>query len=137
MSCGEKIDESPLDVDEGFVEVRSFDLTLNDYLIASGQLNVLDLGTDCAGIVRAAGDQSGFHSGDRVYTVGISMSRSAVRVKACAVTAIPSKISFAEAASMPNALWLAYHALVDVARLQKGEIALIHQASSSVGQMAV
>lgn len=130
-------EESSLGEDEVLVEVRSFGLTLRDYLIATGQLNELDLGTECAGVVQAAGDQTGFHPGERVCLVGVSTSRTVVRVKACAVTAIPSEMSFAEAASMPNALWLSYHALVDVARLQEGEIALIHHATSSVGQMAV
>ena len=125
------------DKDEVVVEVRAFGLTLKDYLIASGHLNELDLGTECAGIIRAAGDQSSFHPGDRVCLINTSTSRSAVRVKASAVVAIPSEMSFAKAASMPNALWLSYQALVHVARLQEGETALIHQGSSSVGQMAI
>ena len=137
MSCEGALDQSLPDKDEVIVEVRAFGLTLKDYLIASGQLNELDLGTECAGIIQAAGDQSSFHPGDRVCLVDASTSRSVVRVKASAVVAIPSEMSFIEAASMPNALWLSYQALVHVARLQVGETALIHQGSSSVGQMAI
>ena len=137
ISCEEAIGESLLDEDEVLVEVRSFGLTFNDYLIASGQLNELDIGTECAGIVQAAGNQSSFQPGDRVCVVGTGVSCSAVRVKADAVIAIPLGMSFTEAASMPNALWLSYHALVNVAMLQEGETALIHQGCSSVGQMAI
>lgn len=135
MSC--EIDKSPLEKDEVLVEVRSFGLTLKDYLVASGQLNELELGTECAGVVQAVGEQSNFRPGDRVCLVGTSTSRSTVCIKERAVIAIPLGMSFAEAASIPNALWLSYHALVNVARLQKGEIVLIHQGSSSVGQMTI
>ena len=137
MSYEGALDQSLLDKDEVVVEVRALGLTLKDYLIASGQLNELDLGTECAGIIQAVGDHSSFHPGDRVCLVDTSTSRSAVRVKASAVALIPSEMSFVEAASMPNALWLSYQALVHVARLQEGETALIHEGSSSVGQMAI
>ena len=137
MSCEEASNEPTLDEDEVLVEVRSFGLTWKDCLVASGQLNELDLGTECAGVVQAAGHQSSFHPGDRVCLVGTSTSRSVVRANASAVTAIPSELSFVEAASMSSALWLSYHALVNVAKLQEGEIALICQGYSSVGQMAI
>lgn len=137
MSYEDELGQSLPDNDEVVAEVRAFGLTLKDHLISSGQLNELDLGTECAGVVQAAGDQSSFLPGDRVCLVGTSTSRSTVRVKASAVVAIPSEMSFAQAASMPNTLWLSYHALVDVARLQEGETVLIHQGSSSVGQIAI
>ncbi len=137
MSCEKATDEPLLEQDELLVEVRSFGLTLKDYLIVSAQLNEIDLGTECAGIVQAVGDQSSFRHGDRVCLISPSTSRSTIRVKASAVAVIPSEMSFTEAASMPNALWLSYHALVNVARLQKGETALILQGSSSIGQMAI
>ena len=44
-------------------------------------------------------------------------SRSAIRAKFSAVTAIPSRLSFVKAASMSSALWLSYHALVNVSKL--------------------
>ncbi|KAI4263037.1 MAG: hypothetical protein L6R42_001796 [Xanthoria sp. 1 TBL-2021] len=131
------LNESTLQEDEVLVEVRSFGLTLKDYLIATGRLNELDLGTECAGIVQATGAQSDVQPGDRVCCIGTSMSHSAVRVKSNAAAVIPSEMSFAEAASMPSALWMAYHALNNVARLQEGETVLIYQGSSSVGQMAI
>ena len=137
MSYEGALDHSWLDKDEVLVDVRAFGLTMKDYLTASGQVNELDLGTECAGVIQAAGDQSGFHPGDRVCLVDTSTSRSAVRVKASAVVAIPMEMGFVEAASIPNALWLSYHALVNVARLQEGETALIHQGSSSIGQTAI
>ncbi len=123
--------------DEVVVQVRAIGLTFRDHLVASGQLNESELGTECAGIVQAAGDNSGLQVGDRVCLIATSTSRSVVRITASAVAAIPPHMNFAEAASMPTALWLSYRALVDVARVVEGETVLIHRASSCVGQMAL
>ncbi|KAL8782131.1 MAG: hypothetical protein Q9213_005665 [Squamulea squamosa] len=137
MSSENSPNESALQDDEVLVEVRALGLTLRDYLVASGRLNELKLGSECAGLIQAAGKQSGFKPGDRVCCIGTSTSHTALRLKSSAVAVIPSRMSFAEAASMPSALWLAYYALNNVARLQEGETILIYQGTSSVGQMAI
>ncbi|RYO81820.1 hypothetical protein DL764_009708 [Monosporascus ibericus] len=129
--------EFPLLDDEVDVEVKAVGLTFRDHLVASGQLNALELGTECAGIIRAAGRQSGFQLGDRVCLIGCSTLRSAIRVKSDAAVVIPSGMGFTEAATMPTALCLAYHALVNVSRLQRGETVLIYQGASCTGQLAI
>ncbi|PQE15785.1 polyketide synthase protein [Rutstroemia sp. NJR-2017a BBW] len=108
-----------------------------DEVLVEGQLNELCLGTDAAGVVRAAGDKSGFHNGDAVCLIGSAAARSVVRAKADAVRRIPPGMNFVEAASIPSAAWLSCHALVVVARLQRGETVLVCQGASSVGQMAI
>jgi NADPH:quinone reductase-like Zn-dependent oxidoreductase len=46
-------------------------------------------------------------------------------------------MTFSTAASLPTSLWHAYHALIDLARLEKGETVLIHDADNCVGQIAI
>ncbi|TGO92077.1 hypothetical protein BPOR_0011g00280 [Botrytis porri] len=128
----------PLDQDEVLVEVRALGLTLRDYLLVSGQLNNSGgFVTECAGIVLKVGDKSGLYPGDRVCVIGQSLGCSVLRLKTGAVAKIPQQISFAEGAALPTSLWLAYHGLVEISRVQKGESVLIIQASSSLGQMAL
>ena len=126
-----------LNPDEVVVQVRAIGLTFRDHLVASGQLDESELGTECAGVVQAAGDNSGLQVGDRVCLLATSTCRSVLRTAASGVVTIPPHMSFAEAASLPTALWLSYRALVDVARVEKGETVLIHRASSCVGQIAI
>ena len=137
MSCEEALNESSVDEYEDLVEVRSYGQAWKDHFIIGGQLNELDIWTECARIIQAAGDQSSFHPGDLVCLVGTSTSRSAARADFSAVTAIRTRISFVEAASLSSALWPSYHAPVNVAKLQEGDISWIYQGSSSVGQMAI
>ncbi|PWY83393.1 KR-domain-containing protein, partial [Aspergillus heteromorphus CBS 117.55] len=46
-------------------------------------------------------------------------------------------MTFTEGAALPTSLWVAYHAMYQVARVEERETVLIHQASSSVGQMMI
>ncbi|KAI1370346.1 chaperonin 10-like protein [Hypoxylon crocopeplum] len=129
--------DQQLSDDDVVVQVQAIGLTFRDYLIAKEQLNETDIGTECAGIVENAGNKSGFQKGDRVCLLSIASARSVIKTKASAIVAIPPYMSFAEAASLPSVLWLAYHALFSSANLQKGETVLIHQGASCVGQMAI
>ncbi|PWY90616.1 putative polyketide synthase [Aspergillus sclerotioniger CBS 115572] len=131
------LDRFPLEKDELLVQVKAFGLTFRDYLMVSGQLDQLDLGTECAGIVQEAGNRTGFKPGDRVCLIGKQLARTYVRAKAANAAFIPMGMSFAEAASLPTSLWIAYQAVDQIARLEKGETASILQASSSIGQMMI
>ncbi|TVY30663.1 Lovastatin diketide synthase [Lachnellula hyalina] len=124
-----------LNDDDVHIEVSAFGLTFRDFLISSGSHNEIGFGMESAGTVRASGIDSGFHSGDRVCVLGSSIAKSILRASAAAVYLIPPDISFAEAASIPVSMWLAYHSIVDLARLEEGDTVLIYQATSSTGQM--
>ncbi|KAK5625584.1 hypothetical protein RRF57_001300 [Xylaria bambusicola] len=50
---------------------------------------------------------------------------------------MPEAMSFSDAASIPMVFSTAYVALVDIARLQKGQSILIHAAAGGVGQAAI
>lgn len=130
--------QPPLVGDEVLVDVKAFGVTMRDYQIVRGQLNELDLGIEAAGVVQAVGKLSRFQPGDRVCLLSpCPTRRSTVRIKDSAVAIVPFGLGLAEAASLPEALWLAFHALAEVARLQKGETVLIHEACSPVGQLAI
>ncbi|THV55759.1 hypothetical protein BGAL_0004g00460 [Botrytis galanthina] len=137
ISNGNEPASKPLDQDEVLVEIRALGLTLRDYLLVSGQLNDSGIVAECAGVVLKAGDKSGLHPGDRVCVIGKSLGCSVLRLKTGAVAKMPEQMSFEEGAAMPTSLWLAYHGLVEIARVQKGESVLVIQASSSLGQMVL
>ena len=123
--------------EEVVVEVKAFGLSQRDYLTASGQLNEVDIGTECSGVVKKAGTNSPYQPGDSVCLIGTSMSRTTVLAKRDMISRIPNGLSLSEAASIPCALWMSYYALVEVARLRAGETILIHKATGGTGQMAI
>ncbi|WP_407146570.1 zinc-dependent alcohol dehydrogenase family protein [Bradyrhizobium sp. ORS 86] len=102
------------------------------------------LGLEAAGLVEAIGDDvSGFALGDAVSIVPpISMVRwpaygELVTYPAELVVKIPPGLGFEEAAATWMQYLTAYGALVDVARLGRGEFVVITAASSSVGLAAI
>jgi acyl transferase domain-containing protein/NADPH:quinone reductase-like Zn-dependent oxidoreductase/ubiquinone/menaquinone biosynthesis C-methylase UbiE len=127
----------PILEDELLVRVRAFGLTFQDYLAVTGQIDRTELGTECAGIVLEAGINSGFQPGDRVCLIGNNLACNIVRTRAQNAALIPPEMTFAEAASLPTSLWLAYHCLCYMARLESGDVVLIYQGASSFGQMAI
>lgn len=135
--CKDDTQMLPLGDDELLVKVRAFGLTLRNYLGASGHLDELDLGTECAGVVQSVGKACSFEPGDRVALIGSSSSRTLFRSKARAVVRMQENVSFVEAASMPTAIWTAYYGLFEVGRIEEGDTVLIYDAATSVGQIAI
>ncbi|PYI26785.1 hypothetical protein BP00DRAFT_460764 [Aspergillus indologenus CBS 114.80] len=124
--------------DEVVIQVQAFGLTPRDYLVASGQLEQGDLGTQCSGIIHQAAARSGFKPGDRVCAIGTAMAGTLIRTKASAVVAIPSDLSFTDAAALPTPLWLAFSTLDHFAKLTADDnTVLITEACTNIGQMAV
>ncbi|MFD2878247.1 zinc-binding dehydrogenase [Paenibacillus rhizoplanae] len=75
--------------------------------------------------------------GDEVMAIaGASLGKYA-RVPASSVVRKPSRISFAEAATLPIAFMTAYYALIIRGQLSLGEKVLIHTATGGVGLAAV
>lgn len=102
------------------------------------------LGLDLAGTVEALGDGvSDLQVGDEVYglTGGVGGLPGSLAeysaVDASLLARKPANLSMREAAAMPLGFITAYEGLVDRARLQSGEWALIHAGAGGVGQMAV
>ncbi|MBT2291740.1 amino acid adenylation domain-containing protein [Paenibacillus albidus] len=129
----------------GEVEIRvaANGLNFKEVLYALGVLKLPDtygfsFGLECAGTVtRVGAGVTGWLPGDEVMAIaGASLGKYA-RVAAGSVVRKPSRISFAEAATVPIAFMTAYYALVVRGQLSMGEKVLIHTATGGVGLAAV
>jgi NADPH:quinone reductase-like Zn-dependent oxidoreductase/NADP-dependent 3-hydroxy acid dehydrogenase YdfG len=100
------------------------------------------LGLECSGHVVAVGQGvTAFAPGDEVIVVAPSgrdsMLASQVTIPAKWAFKKPSGLSFDEAATVPITYLTAYYALVELARVQRGDSVLIHAAAGGVGVAAL
>jgi NADPH:quinone reductase-like Zn-dependent oxidoreductase len=131
------------------IEVHAASVNVLDSKIRSGEFKLilpysfpLVLGNDCAGVVIEVGAAvKGFKPGDEVYArvpeqrIGTFAERIAVEQNAVALK--PANLSMEQAAGIPLVALTAWQALVDIARLQKGQKVLIHAGSGGVGTIAI
>jgi NADPH:quinone reductase-like Zn-dependent oxidoreductase len=102
----------------------------------------LIIGYDIAGVVEKTGaDARKFKPGDQVYCY-LSVMRGGgyaeFAVAKESETALkPRNINFVEAAAVPLAATTAWQALVDTAKIEKGQTVLIHGGSGGVGSFAI
>ena len=97
------------------------------------------MGLECAGVVSAVGEGvSRVVAGDEVCALlaGGGYAETVV-VPAGQVLKKPAKLTFVEAASIPEVFATAYLNLYMEARLKKGEHAVIHAGASGVGTAAI
>ena len=96
-------------------------------------------GLEYAGAVESLGPGvSRWKVGDRVMgLVGGGGHAEYVAVHQDEALAIPAKLSWTEAAAIPEAFLTAWDALTTRGRLQKGERVLLHAAASGVGTAAI
>src|SRR5215472_4141840 len=102
----------------------------------------LIIGYDIAGIVEKTGaDAKKFKAGDQVYSYLSVMRGGGYAEYAVAKeseTALkPKNINFEEAAAVPLAGTTAWQALIDTAKIDKGQTVLNHGGSGGVGSFAV
>src|SRR5216684_1560265 len=102
------------------------------------------LGYEAAGVVDAVGkDVTDFAAGDTVSTIpAFSLNRyftygEVILAPDYAVVKHPESLSFVEAASVWMMFVTAYGALIEDAKVTKGDFVLIPAASSSVGLAAI
>ncbi|MGW8768201.1 type I polyketide synthase [Streptomyces sp. NPDC055815] len=96
------------------------------------------LGLEGAGVVTEVGPGvTGLAVGDRVMGLFSGAFGPTAVTDHRRVAVMPAGWTFAEAASAPIVFLTAYHALVDLAGLSKGERVLIHAAAGGVGMAAV
>ena len=100
------------------------------------------IGYDIAGVVEKTGaDAKRFKAGDQVYCY-LSVPRGGgyaeFAVAKESETALkPKNINFEEAAAVPLAATTAWQALIDTAKIDKGQTVLIHGGSGGVGSFAI
>jgi NADPH2:quinone reductase len=130
----------------GQVRIRAAAAGLNfaDLLISAGRYQVkrpppFVPGFELAGIIESVGaGVSQFKPGDAVMAIPEAGAFAEVVVTAAdGVYAVPQGMSLPEAAGFPIAYGTSYLALVEQARLQPGEILLVHGAAGGVGLTAV
>ncbi|KAI1120480.1 hypothetical protein F5Y10DRAFT_289649 [Nemania abortiva] len=122
------------------IELKTWPVSFRDLMISLGRLEGEDglLGLECAGTVTRVGSACPDRElGDLVVLVKPGSARSHPRAHWKATVKIPSSLSLQDVASVVNPAMTAYHSLINLARLKRGERILIHSASGSTGQMAI
>ncbi|TCW78931.1 beta-ketoacyl synthase [Burkholderia sp. SRS-46] len=139
--------ERALAADEIEIEPAATGLNFRDVMYAMGLLSDEAVETGFAGatigmelsgrVVRVGADVTGFVPGDAV--LGFAPASFAARVTTCvaAIAHKPERLSFEEAATVPTAFFTAYYALVELARLRRGERVLVHGGAGGVGIAAI
>ncbi|MBN6102215.1 NADP-dependent oxidoreductase [Xanthomonas sp. CFBP 8703] len=133
--------------DDVLVEVHAAGVNVLDAKIRKGEFKLilphrfpLVLGHDVAGVVlRVGAGVRRFKPGDAVYARANRIGSFAERivVKESALALKPANLGMEEAASVPLVALTAWQALVEMARLQKGQKVLIHAGSGGVGSIAI
>ena len=148
MRLGE-VPDPQVGADDVLVQIHAAGLNLLDSKIKSGEFKLflpyrmpLVLGHDVAGVVLRVGSSvRRFKAGDEVYArpadhrIGtfaemIAMHQDDVALK-------PKTITMEEAAAMPLVGLTAWQALVDMAKLKKGQKVFIQAGSGGVGTFAI
>lgn len=95
-------------------------------------------GLEFSGEIDAVGEAAGdWKEGDRVFGLtGGGAYAEALVVHARALARIPARLTFEQAAAVPEAFITAYDAIVTQARLGSGERVLIHAVGSGLGTAA-
>ncbi len=135
--------------DEILVRVMAAAVNPVDTYVRQGKLSrgggiggPMIIGYDIAGIVEKTGaDAKKFKAGDQVYCYLSVMRGGGYAEYAVAKeseTALkPKNINFVEAAAVPLAATTAWQALIDTAKIDKGQTVLIHGGSGGVGSFAI
>jgi len=134
---------APLKPGEVRVAVRAAGINFPDILMAAGEYQLkpslpFTPGVEAAGDVVEVNAAAGVALGDRVI---VKMRHGAYCDEAIATPAqlvrLPSNFDYAEGATFLAGHGTAYHGLIDRARLQPGEVLLVHGAGGGVGLAAV
>ncbi|CAN8099843.1 unnamed protein product [Discula destructiva] len=123
------------------VSSRAHGINFKDIFVALGQMKAgVTMVGELAGVVTAVGCdmQQRYKPGDRVMGFGSpSHFASDPVLSGHLAHAIPSNLTFAQAASIPVVYATAHHCLFAVARFRKGRTLLVTAASGGVGQAAI
>ncbi|KAF4440056.1 putative polyketide synthase [Fusarium austroafricanum] len=130
--------QTPIAPNEVDIRVAASGVNFRDIMVAMGQLVDNFLGCECSGVVTQVGSNiTHIQPGDRVCTWTLGSYSTFVRNPGALVQKISDDMSFVVAASIPIIYCTAYLAIIQSARLEKGESILIHAAAGGVGQAAI
>lgn len=111
--------------EEVLVEIKATGTNIRDVLIAMGQVEETDgdLGSDGSGIVRQIGSKvTDLCLEDRVFVPARGCFSTFLKCSAFQCAKIPSGMSFEDAATMPSVYCTVIHSLIDIGRLQQGQV---------------
>ncbi|WP_263167450.1 type I polyketide synthase [Streptomyces sp. SCSIO ZS0520] len=132
-----------LGADEVRIQVSHAGVNYRDVLLSLGMYPGQDnrppvMGWECAGTVTETGRAvTGVTVGEEVIAFAEGALASEVVTSACLTAPKPTRLTAAEAATLPAAYLTAYHALHDLARLERGQKILIHTATGGTGMAAL
>ncbi|MGH3719142.1 MAG: KR domain-containing protein [Pseudonocardiaceae bacterium] len=96
------------------------------------------LGWECGGTIAAVGESvTHLEVGDEVIAIAEGALATHVLANAALVAPKPTRLSLAEAATVPAAFLTAYYALCDLGGVAADERVLIHSATGGVGHAAL
>lgn len=139
--------ERALESDEVEIEPVATGLNFRDVMYAMGLLSDEAVETGFAGatvgmelsgrVMRVGAEVTSFKPGDAVLGFAPASFATHVYTRAGAITHKPSSMAFEEAATIPTTFFTAWYALVELARLRRGERVLVHGAAGGVGIAAI
>ncbi|KAK7920492.1 polyketide synthase [Apiospora marii] len=132
--------QDPLPADQIEVEIKATGLNFRDVMVAMGEVAAATFGHEGAGVVTQVGSGvTDVQVGDRMLVLSAlhGTFQTHTRIPREIAAKIPDAMAFEEAAGIPVIFSTAYHCLIEVARLKKGETVLIHAAAGGVGQAAI
>ncbi|KAM0794178.1 putative polyketide synthase [Usnea florida] len=125
---------------EEHVEIRTTHVSLNalDLNAISRNGARTGLGREAVGLISRVGSKViKFQPGDRV----VAISRHSFRTHICQhqmlVQKAPESVRSEVIVTLPTSFITAFHALIEIGRLSKGESVLIHSAAGGLGQAAI
>jgi NADPH:quinone reductase len=143
LRVGEAAEPVPAD-DEVLIDVHAASVSHMDYLMVSGGYQMRPTlpyvpGTDAAGVVVTVGDKvERFRPGDRIACANwYGGFGERMVAKASDSARIPDNVDFITGSIVLHAYLTAWYALVDRARLARGETVLITGAAGGVGLACV
>ncbi|MFW6718569.1 SDR family NAD(P)-dependent oxidoreductase [Streptomyces sp. MAR4 CNY-716] len=132
-----------LGADEVRIRVSHAGVNYRDVLLSLGMYPGQDdrppvMGWECAGTVtEVGGTVTDVAVGDEVIAFAEGALASEAVTRACLTAPRPARLTAAEAATLPAAYLTAYHSLVDLAGLERGQKVLIHSATGGTGRAAL
>ncbi|AUH43396.1 type I polyketide synthase [Streptomyces sp. CMB-StM0423] len=132
-----------LGADEVRIRVSHAGVNYRDVLLSLGMYPGQDdrppvMGWECAGTVTEIGETvTDVAVGDEVIAFAEGALASEVVTRTCLTAPKPARLTAAEAATLPAAYLTAYHSLVDLAGLERGQKVLIHSATGGTGRAAL
>ncbi|PGH23855.1 hypothetical protein AJ80_02103 [Polytolypa hystricis UAMH7299] len=127
----------PLGQGQVEIKVEAIGLGFDDYLVATGRGNRDTIGNECAGSVTRVGEGVSLIPGDRVAACALNTVKTYVRTSWQQVVKIPDTLSYTEAAIFPADFTIAWHSLVEIARIRNSDTVLIHSGAGGAGQAAI